>query len=185
MSEEPPVVTVFGSHSVTPEQPEYAEARQLGRTLAEAGANVATGGYGGVMEAVSEGAAGGGAEVIGVTAPRLFPHRAGPNRFVRTEIPAHDIYERDRFLLEMASATITLPGNIGTIVEFAEAWRGALLASPSRRSPNVAVGETFRRLADVMIEEFSVHPEGMICVPTAEEAARVVLEHLGLEKRSE
>ena len=177
---DPPVISVFGSSSITSDQPAYQEARQLGRILAEAGARVATGGYGGVMEAVSEGAEAGGGEVIGVTAPNLFPHRAGPNPFVRTEIPAHDIYERDRYLLESASATITLPGSIGTIVEFAEAWRAASLAPPALRKPHVAVGEDFRRLADLMITEFGADPEVMICAPTASEAARIVLGRLGL-----
>ncbi|MCY3563241.1 MAG: DNA-binding protein [Acidimicrobiia bacterium] len=175
-----PVISVFGSSATTPDQAAWREARQLGRILAEAGAKVATGGYGGTMEAVSEGASAGGGEVIGITAPNVFPHRAGPNRFVRTEIPAHDIYERDRYLLGMASATITLPGSIGTIVEFSEAWREALLSPPAQRKPHVAVGENFRRLADLMVTEFGVDPEAMICVSTASEAARVVLDRLGL-----
>ncbi|MXY74574.1 MAG: DNA-binding protein [Acidimicrobiia bacterium] len=175
-----PVISVFGSSATTPDQAAWREARQLGRILAEAGAKVATGGYGGTMEAVSEGASAGGGEVIGITAPNVFPHRAGPNRFVRTEIPAHDIYERDRYLLGMASATITLPGSIGTIVEFSEAWREALLSPPAQRKPHVAVGENFRRLAYLMVTEFGVDPEAMICVSTASEAARVVLDRLGL-----
>ena len=181
---ESPIVTVFGASALKPDQPGWEAARRLGRTLAEAGARVATGGYGGTMEAVSEGAAAGGAEVIGVTAPRLFPHRAGPNRFVRTEIPAHDIYERDRYLLELASATITLPGSIGTIVEFAEAWRGASLSPPAQRKPHVAVGERFMRLAELMVAQFGADPKVIICVPTVEEAAQIVLERLGLEHPS-
>lgn len=151
----------------------------MGRILADAGVRVATGGYGGIMEAVSEGAAAGGTEVIGVTAPRLFPHRAGPNRFVRTEIPAHDIYERDRYLLEMASATITLPGSIGTVVEFTEAWRATFLSPPGQRRPHAAVGESFRKLAEMMIERFGADPDVVTCVPTPDEAARVVLDSLG------
>ncbi len=176
-----PVVTVFGSSSVAASDPEFAEARRLGRILAEGGAGVATGGYGGVMEAVSQGAAEAGGEVIGVTAPRLFPHRAGPNPFVRTEIPAHDAHERDRILLETASATITLPGSIGTIVEFTEAWREAFLSPSSQRKPHVAVGVSFRKLTELMIEEFGADPQMMTWVPTASEAARVVLRGLGSE----
>ncbi len=176
-----PVITVFGASSLTAGQPAYQEARHLGRILAEAGARVATGGYGGVMEAVSEGAAAGGGEVIGITAPSLFPDRAGPNRFVRVEIPAHNAHQRDRLLLEMASATIALPGSIGTIVEFTQAWREAFLSPPAQRKPHVAVGERFRRLAELIIEEFGADPQVMTCVPTAQEAARVVLGRLGLE----
>lgn len=182
MTDDAPVISVFGSSSITPDQTAWREARQLGRILAEAGARVATGGYGGTMEAVSKGASAGGGEVIGITAPNVFPHRAGPNRFVRTEIPAHDIYERDRFLLRMASATVTLPGSIGTIVEFSEAWREALLSPPAQRKPHVAVGNSFRKLAGLMVAEFGVDAQAMICVPTAAEAARVVLERLGLPR---
>lgn len=178
---DPLVVTVFGSHSLTSDQPEYDEAVLLGQTLAEAGLGVATGGYGGVMEAVSQGAASAGGMVIGITAPRLFPDRAGPNRFVRREIPAHDAPERDRFLLEQAAATITLPGSIGTVVEFVSAWRDAYLSDPSARRPHVAVGDGFGRLAEMLIEDFGADPEMMICVPTAAEATRVVLELLDRE----
>ena len=133
------------------------------------------------MEAVSRGAAEGGTEVIGVTAPHLFSHRAGPNHFVRTEIPAHDIFERDRYLLDLASASITLPGSIGTIVEFCEVWREASLSEARLRKPHVAVGESFLGLAEMMIERFGVDPALMICVPTAADAARIVVERLGLE----
>ncbi len=177
-----PVVTVFGSHSLTSDQPGYAEARQLGKSLAEAGVRVATGGYGGVMEAVSEGAAAVGGEVIGVTAPRLFPHRFGPNPFVHTEIPAHDAHERDRFLLDQAAATITLPGSIGTVVEFTEAWRDAALASPGQRKIHVAVGDSFPKLAKMMVEEFGADAQMMTCVPSAAQAAEAVLEFLQLER---
>ncbi len=178
---DPPVISVFGSSSITSDQPAYQEARQLGQILAEAGTTVATGGYGGVMEAVSEGASEGGGKVIGVTAPNLFPGRSGPNRFVQVEIPAHDAHERDRLLLELASATITLPGSIGTIVEFTQAWREAFLSPPALRKPHVAVGGRFKELAELIITEFGADPQVMICAPTASDAARIVLGRLGLE----
>ena len=51
------ILTVFGGSAPTPGTPAYLAAEKLGRLAAEAGWAVATGGYMGVMEAVSRGAA--------------------------------------------------------------------------------------------------------------------------------
>ena len=50
------VVTVFGSSRPHEGDADYEEARILGRCLAKHGFFVCSGGYGGVMEAVSRGA---------------------------------------------------------------------------------------------------------------------------------
>ncbi|HYZ11231.1 MAG TPA: hypothetical protein VE962_05000, partial [Actinomycetota bacterium] len=63
----PPRVTVFGGAWVREDEPEHAEARQFGRLAAGAGFEVANGGYGGIMAAVSRGAAEAGGTVVGVT----------------------------------------------------------------------------------------------------------------------
>ena len=63
----------------------YDEGLRCGELLARAGFAVATGGYGGTMEAVSRGAKDAGGEVIGVTAPTVFPDRVRANEHVTTE----------------------------------------------------------------------------------------------------
>jgi len=50
------IVTVFGSSRPRENDAEYGEARELGRMLAASGFSVCSGGYGGVMAAVSRGA---------------------------------------------------------------------------------------------------------------------------------
>jgi uncharacterized protein (TIGR00725 family) len=50
------IITVFGSSRPQEGDADYAEARALGEHLAKAGFAVCSGGYGGVMEAVSRGA---------------------------------------------------------------------------------------------------------------------------------
>ena len=50
------VITVFGSSRPTEVDRDYAEARALGVELAKRGFVICSGGYGGVMEAVSRGA---------------------------------------------------------------------------------------------------------------------------------
>ena len=60
-------ITVFGGSRCGPESAEYKEALKLGRLLVEAGFDVCSGGYAGVMEAISRGAHEAGGHVIGVT----------------------------------------------------------------------------------------------------------------------
>jgi uncharacterized protein (TIGR00725 family) len=60
-------VTVFGSARLGGETPEYADAVRLGRRLAEERHTVMSGGYGGIMEAVSRGAREAGGNVVGIT----------------------------------------------------------------------------------------------------------------------
>src|SRR5438045_9303208 len=62
------VVTVFGSSRPHEGDADYEEARILGRCLAKHGFFVCSGGYGGVMEAVSRGAKEAGGETLGGTA---------------------------------------------------------------------------------------------------------------------
>jgi predicted Rossmann-fold nucleotide-binding protein len=50
------IITVFGSSRPAEGHADYIEALELGRALAAAGFGVCTGGYSGVMEAVSRGA---------------------------------------------------------------------------------------------------------------------------------
>lgn len=137
-----PVVALFGSSSGEPGEPAYEAARSCGRLLAEAGYAVVTGGYAGMMEACSRGAAEAGGRVIGVTAPAAFPDRTGANRWVGVEIPAATITERIHLLLSGSSAAVVLDGSIGTLTELVMAWNVAFVAglsgSPAR--PVIAVG---------------------------------------------
>ena len=59
------IITVFGSSRPVEGDPEYTEARILGHALAASGFAVCTGGYGGVMAAVSRGAKDAGGPFLG------------------------------------------------------------------------------------------------------------------------
>jgi uncharacterized protein (TIGR00725 family) len=76
------IITVFGSSRPEDGHADYAEALELGRALSTAGFAVCTGGYGGVMEAVSRGARENGGRVLAVTSS-FFRSRA--NRWVQEE----------------------------------------------------------------------------------------------------
>ncbi len=78
------VVTVFGSSRPREGAADYEEARVLGRALAKHGFCVCSGGYGGVMEAVSRGAKEASGKTYGVTAE--FFKTAKLNAWIDAEV---------------------------------------------------------------------------------------------------
>ncbi len=175
------IVAVFGSSKVVPDDPWYRKGVKLGKLLAEAGLTVATGGYSGMMEAVSEGAASVGGHVLGVTAPPVFPHRARANPHVAEEITADTISERIHRLVTIADATITMPGSLGTVTEFLVAWNTNFVAPLRGATPQlqVAVGPMWRRLVDHLATEFGADDSFVTCVDNVDAAARIVIDRLG------
>lgn len=141
-------VAVFGSSSVADDDPRRLDARRLGTSIATAGHTLATGGYGGYMAAVSQGAAEAGGRVVGVTAPALFPSREGPNEWVTDERPAASLAERVGTLIDGSGAVIALPGAVGTLAELLVAWHGAQIDRAHDRPvrPILAVGDQWQAL---------------------------------------
>lgn len=171
-----PTVTVFGSSVGEPGEAGYDDGFELGRALGEAGYAVATGGYDGTMEAVSAGAHDANGQVIGVTAPTVFPHRETANRFVKEHIRAASLTERIHELVDLADIAVALPGSIGTFTELMVAWNLAAVArfSDSPPQPVVAVGPAWRRLITQLSDEFAADVELVTCVGSVAEAVAEV-----------
>lgn len=116
-------ISVFGSSSPKPGSAPFGEAHLVGRLLAEAGFAVATGGYGGTMTAVSQGASEAGGHVIGVTSAQIERFRSlGPNRWVAEEIKYETLRDRLLHLVTKSEGMMVLPGGIGTLSEMTLAW---------------------------------------------------------------
>lgn len=162
-------VAVFGSSTTTIGSADWEEAERLGRAIADRGWTVATGGYGGTMEAVSAGAAAGGGTVIGITAPDVFPGRSGANRHVTHERPAPTLVTRIGWLVEQSDAVVALPGSVGTMAELVVAWNVAYVATVPR--PVVAVGGRWRDMMTVL--EAST-PSGRGLVDVVEDTAEAL-----------
>lgn len=141
-------VAVFGSSATRPDQPGYEEGVELGRLLAGDGHTVYTGGYAGLMEAVSRGAFLAGGRVVGVVSSAVFPERTGPNGYLTESIDCATISERIHRLVSGTDAAIALPGSIGTLTELLVAWNRAFVARFSGAIPPlvVTVGGEWRRL---------------------------------------
>jgi uncharacterized protein (TIGR00730 family) len=122
----------------------------MGRLLGEYGFDVMTGGYQGVMEAVSRGAAAAGAHVVGITMAR-FEDQVNP--YVLEEIHTANFYERFGWLVDRADGYVAMPGGIGTLAEVSFAWQEVLLGIVPKR-PLILVGEEWRALHESWVANF-------------------------------
>lgn len=174
------VIAVFGASQTRPGEPAYEDGVECGKRLAEAGLAVATGGYGGIMEAVCRGAAEAGGPTIGVTAPTVFPDRAGANPWVQHELAAGDLIERIGLLTSLASGCITMPGSLGTLAELMVAWNLAYLAPFANRTygPIVAVGATWQKMVPELIDQLETDGSFVTTVGTVQAAVEAVLREL-------
>ncbi|OFW13196.1 MAG: hypothetical protein A3H27_14745 [Acidobacteria bacterium RIFCSPLOWO2_02_FULL_59_13] len=139
-----PIISVFGSSRCKKQSQPYRLAQQLGAALGQAGFRVASGGYGGVMEAVSRGASEAGAKVIGVV---YDANPAKANRWVQEKILVPNWEERLMQLITLGNGYVACPGGTGTLVELAVAWEmlnKGLLAS----KPLVALDEFWRPVVE-------------------------------------
>lgn len=113
-------ITIFGSSRPREGEPAYAEARLLGQLLAERAFAVCSGGYAGVMEAVSRGAKEAGGKTYGVTAE--FFRAAKCNRWIDVEIRKQTWEERLFELIRQGDGYVACRGGTGTLVELAVVW---------------------------------------------------------------
>src|SRR5438477_3795770 len=137
------VVGIFGSAEGQPGTPDYGDALNLGKMLAQAGCMVMTGGYGGAMGAVSKGAAEAGGYVIGVTVGLFKERGLMPNPFLHEEVHLPSLAERLNYLIVKPDAYVMLKGGVGTLSELALAWSLVQVGEVAAR-PLVLVGPMWR-----------------------------------------
>ena len=121
------IVSIFGSSRSDTESPDYRQAYEVGREVAECGFVVCNGGYGGTMEASAKGAketakstVPSGARTIGVIV-NSFGGRSA-NRWIDTVITVDTMVDRLLKLISLGDAYVVLKGGTGTLLEFAAVW---------------------------------------------------------------
>lgn len=137
-------ISVFGGSQPQSGSNAYAEAFELGRSLAQLGHTVFTGGYMGTMEAVSRGAAESGGHVVGVTCAQIERWRnIGVNSWVSEEWKRETLMERLQTLIEACDVALALPGGPGTLTEISLTWNLMIVGALERR-PLVLIGDAWR-----------------------------------------
>lgn len=164
-------VTVFGSARIGPDTDEYNDALRLGQLLAKRGDIIVSGGYGGIMEAVSRGAHEAGGQVVGVTvAPWIG--RLEPNRFLSEERSAKTLFERLEALIE-SDALVALPGGAGTLGEVALAWNLRQMELMAAK-PIVLVGSRWHSMVDAFRENLIINEHDLALMAVVETIEGVV-----------
>lgn len=102
-----------------PGEIEYENGILIGKLLAENNLNVCSGGFQGIMDAVSKGATEAGAKAIGVTVDAFS---AKPSKYLTEQIHCSTLFDRISKLVELGDGYLILPGGTGTFLELAVVW---------------------------------------------------------------
>ena len=115
----PPAVCVFGSARIGPDDAMYDRAREMGRTLAENGLAVITGGGPGIMEAANRGCQERGGVSIGCNID--LPAEQRPNAYLDILVDFHHFFVRKTMFAKYGEGFVVFPGGYGTTDELFEA----------------------------------------------------------------
>ena len=118
LSQLPKAVTVFGSARSRPGGKDYTYAEEMGRSLAQAGYPVITGGGPGDMEAANKGAIEAGGESVGLAIELALEPK--PNPYLTTELSFRYFFIRKLMFVKYSQAFVFLPGGFGTLDEMFE-----------------------------------------------------------------
>jgi uncharacterized protein (TIGR00725 family) len=169
------IVTIFGGSKCKEGDPEYAQAREIGATLAEAGFTICTGGYLGVMEAASRGARDKGGRVLGIV---MNQFKAEPNRFLTDKVATDHFYDRLQHLITRSVGFIAVKGGMGTVTELSLVWN-KLMTRVLEPRPLVLLGECWLPVVEAWKKNLVVTDAEISLLSfaeTAEEACRIIKE---------
>jgi uncharacterized protein (TIGR00730 family) len=178
-------VSIFGSGRIEESHPLYAEAQELAQRLAEAGCDIVTGGGGGLMKAVDQGASRGAVQqpAGGDLPVRLVTDGEGAP-FVERVYRHRTFFSRLHHFVRLSSAFIVFPGGIGSTLEAMMVWQ-LLQARHLPPTPFVLYGSHWRGLLRWIEEE--ALGQGYVAeedtrlpnqVDTVDEAVEIILQTL-------
>ncbi|HEU0001843.1 MAG TPA: LOG family protein [Ktedonobacteraceae bacterium] len=144
-------IGVMGSASLTEDDERWMLAHRLGELLAGEGYAVVTGGYGGLMAAVSRGAHEKGGSVIGL--PMRHWSGVAPNKWNTALRWSTDYGTRINHILR-CDAIVALPGGVGTLAELMIAWSTS--QTEGRALPLVLLGDCWPPLIQSIRENLVV-----------------------------
>jgi uncharacterized protein (TIGR00730 family) len=172
-------IGVMGSARLTEKDHWWGRAHQLGALLAGKGFVVLTGGYGGLMAAVSRGAHEMGGRVIGL--PMQHWTNVEPNQWNADLRWSSNYGTRLNHLLS-CDGVIALPGGVGTLSEMAIVW--AASQTERRPLPLVLLGECWPPIIQSMRENLIISDGDLNLLRFAaspEEAVREI--QMGLQEK--
>ena len=171
-----PAVSFFGSARIREGHQYYELARQIARSLSDAGFAVVSGGGPGIMEAANKGAYYGKSLSIGLNIQ--LPHEQVSNPFQDISQSFRHFFARKVMFVKFASAYVVMPGGFGTLDELMEALT-LVQTGKVRRIPLILVHQPFwAGLVDWMkhrlVEEKMIDPDDMDLIQVLDEPHQIV-----------
>ena len=171
------IITIFGSSKPIENDEQYLTAYNISKKMALHGFDICSGGFNGIMEAVSKGAVEGRAQAIGVTV-NLWGR--GANRYVTREIKCSNLFERINKLIELGDGYLILQGGTGTLLELAAVWefinKGLLTSKPV-----VCHSNLWKRIVSEMNKQMELEgrsPDLVKALDTPEEIVEYFLKNI-------
>ena len=154
-------IAFFGDANIPEDDPDYKDAYEIAKILANEGYAIVNGGGPGVMNASTQGAESVNGETLSVTfSPKNAPGYEG--RYVGNvtdvEIKTGNYIERMFKLLEHADAFIIFKGGSGTISEFGTAWVLAKLYH-GHHKPFILFGGFWKNIIDAIKNGMNIDKE--------------------------
>lgn len=180
-----PVICIFGGYDPKPGELAYELAYDIGRGLAQAGYDICNGGYAGTMEASAKGAKDAGGSTIGVTCSIFSDPKGWPlkvNRYIDKEIPADNVLDRIRIMMDLSAGFVVLPGGTGTLSEFAIAWEFVAKKMIDPR-PIFIVGDFWKPVVETIRSVRSKHTNCVHCVQSADEIVELARREIPVQRR--
>lgn len=151
------LVAVFGPANCKGAERLYDDAARLGTLLAQAGFTVVTGGYEGIMEAVSKGARAAGGAAIGITAEVYYAKGREANEYLTREIRVKSATDRLMELLDLPDAWCAIGNSTGTLAEVAMAW-DYMTKGFIEKKPIILIGESWKGFLEYVQSERQFGP---------------------------
>lgn len=144
-----PIIVIYGSSTCNEDSELYALALEVGHSLSKKYI-VASGGYTGIMDAVSKGSHMNKGIVIGITTDEIT--RAEPSRFLTKEFREYSLMTRLELMQNIAKVHLFLPGSTGTLTELALVWdKQKLGLLPSY--PILLLGMNWHKIYELMFKK--------------------------------
>lgn len=170
-----PCVVIFGSARTPPDHPTYKEAEEMGRTLAQAGYTIITGGGPGVMEAANKGAKEANGKSIGFNIKLPFEQCTNP--YVTQTITFDYFFIRKAMFVYYSQAFVVFPGGFGTMDELYDVIT-LMQTEKIEKRPFIIYGKDYHKLLrewfQHLVEEKMVSPEDMNLIDFADSPSEVM-----------
>jgi len=157
-----PAVSIFGSARLMADSPYYTAAKEVARSLSQAGFAVITGGGQGIMGAANKGAFKQGSASVGLNIELPHEQVANPNQDLHLSF--RYFFVRKLMFVKYSTGFIVFPGGFGTLNEFFEALT-LIQTQKIRQFPVILYGSEFWQ---GMMEWLKQEVTGLGCIDASD-----------------